>query len=94
MNTSPKLKESDYLKAWGIFWVLSTFGGMIAGLVGGAILGFVLGGLGVRMHTIKVLCGALGFLLGLPISYIIFQFTIRYFVAPKLSASANASSVA
>ena len=69
-------------------------GGLIAGLVGGAILGFILGGLGVRMHTIKVLCGVLGFLLRLPISYIIFQITIRFFVAPKLSASANASPAA
>jgi hypothetical protein len=83
--TTSKLREIDYLKAWAFFWILSTVGGFIVGLVAGAMLGFVLGGLGVQMHTIKVLCGGLGFLLGIPVSYLLFQFSIRKFLLPKLS---------
>jgi hypothetical protein len=80
-----KLKETDYLKAWAVFWILTTIGGMIVGAIGGGALGFVLGGLGVRMHTIKILCGGFGFLLGLPISYVLFQLSIRKLLLPKLS---------
>jgi len=89
--TTSKLKEIDYLKAWAFFWILSTVGGFIVGFVAGAMLGFVLGGLGVHMHTIKVLCGGLGFLLGIPVSYLLFQFSIRMFLLPKLSAAEEAA---
>jgi hypothetical protein len=85
MNTPTKLKETDYLKAWAVFWILSTVGGALVGFVAGAMLGFVLGGLGVHLHTIKILCGGLGFLLGIPLSYFLFQFSIRMFLVPKLS---------
>ena len=81
-----KLRESDYLKAWAVFWVLTTIGGLVVGAIGGAMLGFVLGGLGVRLHTIRLLCGGFGFVLGLPISYLLFQFCIRKLLLPKLSA--------
>jgi len=90
MHTTAKLREVDYLKAWAFFWVLSTLGGALAGAIGGALLGFILGGLGVHMRTIRYLCGGFGFLLGLPISYLLFQFTIRMFLVPKLSAREEA----
>jgi hypothetical protein len=80
-----KLKEIDYIKAWAVFWVLSTVGGLVVGFVAGGMLGFVLGGLGVHMRTIKILCGGLAFVLGLPVSYFLFQFSIRMFLVPKLS---------
>jgi hypothetical protein len=87
-----KLKELDYIKAWAFFWVLSTLGGALAGLVGGGLLGFILGGLGFHIRTIRFLCGGFGFLLGIPISYLIFQFSIRMFLVPKLSSEAAPNS--
>jgi hypothetical protein len=89
--TTSKLKELDYIKAWAFFWVLSTVGGLLVGFVAGGMLGFVLGGLGVHMRTIKILCGGLGFLLGIPISYFLFQFSIRMFLVPKLSPPESAA---
>jgi hypothetical protein len=83
--TTSRLKELDYLKAWACFWVLSTVGGAIVGFVAGAMLGFVLGGLGVHTRTIAIVCGGLGFVLGIPLSYVLFQFSIRMFLVPKLS---------
>jgi uncharacterized membrane protein len=83
--TTSKLKEIDYLKAWAVFWVLATIGGAIVGFVAGAMLGFVLGGLGVHTRTIAVLCGDLSFVLCIPLSYVLFQFSIRMFLIPKLS---------
>jgi hypothetical protein len=89
MNPAARLKETDCLKAWAFFWVLSTIGGAVLGAMGGGILGFILGGLGVRMHTIKLLCGAFGFLLGIPVSYLFFQLAISKFVLTKVSASSE-----
>ena len=83
--TTSKLKELDFLKAWAFFWLLSTIGGALVGFVAGGMLGFVLGGLGVHARTIAVVCGGLGFVLGIPISYLLFQFSIRIFLVPKLS---------
>jgi hypothetical protein len=89
--TTSKLKEIDYLKAWGVFWVLSTVGGAVIGFVAGAMLGFVLGGLGFQARTIAVVCGGLGFVLGIPLSYVLFRFSIRMFLIPKLSPPESAA---
>jgi hypothetical protein len=91
MITDTKLKEVDYFKAWAFFWLLSTVGGVMIGAFGGAVLGFVLGGVGVRMHTIKILCGVLGFVLGIPISYLLFQLSVRKLLLPKLSPPPNST---
>ena len=90
MITSSKIKIIDCLKAWAFFWVISTFGGMVAGAVGGGILGFFLGGFGVHMHTIRLLCGGLGFLIGIPISYLVFQLSVSTFLAPKFPSPGEA----
>ena len=89
--TTSKLKELDYLKAWAVFWVLSTVGGAIIGFVAGAMLGFIMGGLGFPTRTIALVCGGLGFLLGIPLSYLLFQFSVRMFLIPKLSSSESAA---
>jgi hypothetical protein len=89
--TTSKLKELDYLKAWAVFWVLSTVGGAVIGFVAGAMLGFVLGGLGFHTRTIAIVCGGLGFVLGIPLSYVLFQFSIRMFLIPKLSPPESAA---
>ena len=85
MTTTSQLKETDYLKAWAVFWVLSTIGGFIVGLVAGGIVGAILGAMGVSVQVIKVLCGALGFLLAIPISYLLFRFAIIKFILPKVA---------
>jgi len=90
MTTTSQLKEADYLKAWAVFWVLSTIGGFIVGLVAGGIVGALLGAMGVKVQVIRVLCGALGFLLAIPISYLLFRFAIVKFIVPKVTIQ-NAS---
>ena len=84
--TPPRLKESDYLKAWAIFWVLATLGGFVVGALGGAFLGAILGIAGIGLQTIKIACGVFGFLLSIPLSYVLFRFTVAKFIVPKASA--------
>lgn len=82
-----ELKQKDYIKAWAIFWVICTVGSMIIGAMAGMTVGFVLGGFGVKMHAIKIVCGILAFLLGIPLSFVTYQYSIRTFLLPKLPAA-------
>ena len=83
--TTPQLKESDYLKAWAFFWILATFGGFVAGFVGGVVLGAILGIAGFDLQTIKLICAVFGFLLAIPISYLLYRWSIVMFIVPKLT---------
>jgi hypothetical protein len=84
MITITQLKDPAYVKAWVFFWVLSTVAGFVTGMVGGAMLGFVLGGLGAHAPTIRFLSGGFGFLVGIPISYVVFQLSVRKVLLPNL----------
>jgi hypothetical protein len=85
------LKETDYLKAWAIFWVAATVGGIIIGAVAGFIVGFALGVLGVKLAAIKTICGGVGFLLSIPLSYVLFKYSIQNFLLPKISPPQSAT---
>jgi hypothetical protein len=82
--TTPKLKEIDYLKAWVLFFLITTIGGFIVGAVIGAIVGFILGAAGIPLKFIALTTGLMGFVLSLPISYFSFRFCVAKFVLPKV----------
>jgi len=83
-----QLKETDYIKTWVLFMVCATVGGIIVGAVVGAVVGGVLGAAGVPVRTISALCGVLGFIVGLPISYLFFRLFVSRFIVQKLTAQA------
>jgi multisubunit Na+/H+ antiporter MnhE subunit len=87
-----ELKETDYLKAWALLTICAMVGGFVVGAVVGAICGGVLGGLGVPIRAIKVVCGILGFLAGLPISYLFFRIFVSRFIVSKLIAQQPSES--
>src|SRR2546421_10582670 len=82
--TTPKLKESEYLVAWAIFFVCALVGGGVVGFILGAIAGVILAAVGVSIETIPIITGILGFLISLPISYLCFRFVVGKFVVEKL----------
>ena len=83
--TATNVKESDYLTAWAIFFVLSFIGGTVAGAVVGGVAGGILGALGASRGLITTVAGGLGFLVGLPISYFCFRFAVTKFLFPKFN---------
>jgi hypothetical protein len=85
--TSSTLKEMDYLKAWGLSALCATVGGFIMGAVIGAMLGEILSAGGVPISIIKVLCGAAGFIAGLPVSYLFFRIFVARFIVRKLTSN-------
>jgi hypothetical protein len=46
---------------------------LILGAGVGAIAGAILGAAGVGLNAIKLVCGGLGFLIGIPVSYFLFR---------------------
>jgi len=83
--TSAQLKETDYLKTWALFAVCATVGGFVAGAVLGGIGGGLLGAVGVPIKAIKIICGCLGFIAGLPVSYFCFRFFVARFIVQRLT---------
>jgi len=84
--TPTTLKETDYLKAWFILWLLATVGGFFAGAVVGGLVGAILGAVGVPVQTIKIICSVVGFLISVPLSYVVFRFVVARFIVPKIAA--------
>ncbi len=80
------VKESEYLLAWFLFWICATIGGFILGAVGGGIVGFFLGAAGVDLNTIKLICGGVGLILGIPLSYILFRAFVGAMIVKKAEA--------
>ena len=79
------MNEPPYLKAWFLFFLVATLGGAVAGGLLGGILGFALGMAGVPVQTINVIGTIAGFIIGLPISFFTFKWSVRWFILPNLA---------
>lgn len=84
-----ELKEIDYVKTWALLTICAMVGGFVVGAVVGGICGGVLGALGVSVRAIKGICGILGFLAGLPISYLFFRVFVSRFIVHKLTVQTS-----
>jgi hypothetical protein len=88
MNSSP-LKESDYFVAWIIFFVVALIGGVVAGFVGGVLVGVILADAGASREGVQIAGAIVGFILGLPVSYVCFRFIVAKFIVQKIQDTAR-----
>lgn len=75
-----------YFKAWFIFFLIATVGGFFLGAGIGAMIGFVLGLAQVDLTLIKIICGGIGFVISLPLSYFTFRWVVAEFIVKPLTA--------
>jgi hypothetical protein len=68
-----------------LFFVLATVCGALAGGVVGFVVGFILGVARVDLEQVGLICAVLGFLVGLPISYAFYRWSVRRFILPQVS---------
>ncbi|MCP3962821.1 MAG: hypothetical protein GY719_33705 [bacterium] len=79
------IAEKDYFVAWILFFLCATVAGALAGAIFGGIAGFMLGASGVTdATTLQIAGGIMGFIVGLPISYLCFRFFVGKFIVKKL----------
>lgn len=77
------VRESQYFVAWLLFWICSTIGAMLLGGAAGLVIGAVLGYQGVDLSLIQLICGAVGFLLAIPVSYLFFRLFVGMLIVKK-----------
>ena len=80
------LQEADYLVAWVLFFLCATVGSAIVGFIGGGIIGAVLGVGGAKPQAIRAAGAVVGFVLSLPVSYIVFRLIVAKFIVAKVEA--------
>jgi hypothetical protein len=81
-------QEIPYLRSWLLFFLVATVGGGIVGMILGAIIGAVLGAIGVPQIRIGMVTGVIGFLIGIPISFFTFKWSVsQVIVAPLIKAN-------
>jgi len=73
--------ENVMLKAWGVFFVLATVSGLIAGAVAGGAAGIIVVMVTGSKDSIPLYAGIAGFVASLPFSYLCFRFAVQKFLA-------------
>jgi len=79
-----QLKAKDCLGPWAIYVIVATIAGGLVGAVVGGVSGGIIAASGGSPTTIKIVAALLGFLIGLPFSFLIYWWTARRFLAPRI----------
>ena len=74
------LSFGTVLKAWIVFFLVATVGGMILGGVLGGVIGAVLGASGVPIKQLQIISFFAGLIVGIPLSFFTYWWTIKAFI--------------
>lgn len=77
-----------YFKAWIIFFLIATVGGLFLGALTGGFIGLLMGLAHMEIGLVKLVCGAAGFIIGVPVSYFTFRWVVGEFIVKDLRAAA------
>ena len=75
----------NYLKVWGIFVLTTVAGSFLGGFVMGLVVGIVFGVLGYSPEQVAGVARVFGFILGLVVSFLAFQWSVKKYIVSKLS---------
>jgi hypothetical protein len=78
------MAKLGFFKAWVMFLIVGTIGGVAAGFVAGAVLGAIMGLAGAEMESIRRGGQIIGFLAALPVSYYVYKWSIEKYVLTSL----------
>ncbi len=73
--------------AWFLFFICATIGGAVAGFIGGALIGAVLGAFGSSPEIIRAAGAIVGFIVAMPVSYIVFRLVVARLIVAKIEAA-------
>ena len=75
--------EFQYFKAWLLFFLVATLGGGIVGMIIGSFAAAFLGAAGMSLQQMTRVLQIIGFVIGIPISYVTFRAVIGKYLFPK-----------
>jgi hypothetical protein len=76
--------EFQYFKAWLVFFLVATVGGGIIGIIIGSFVAAFFGAGGMPAPQMTRILQIIGFLIGIPISYVTFRGVVGKYLWPKL----------
>jgi hypothetical protein len=79
-----ELKEFDYFKAWLIFFLVATIGGILITMVVASFVAAFMGAGGASLAQMTRVNQIIGFVIAIPISYVTFRAVVGKFLFPKL----------
>ncbi len=78
-------RQLKIFKAWLNFFLVATLLGFLAGAACGAVLGAVLGALGHDQRMIQIWATISGFVVGIPVSFVIYRWSVLKYIVPQFS---------
>jgi hypothetical protein len=76
--------EFQYFKGWLLFFLVATVGGGIIGIIIGSFLAAFLGAAGMPLPQMTRILQVVGFVIGVPVSYITFRAVVGKYLFPKI----------
>ena len=86
------MNEIPFLKAWVLFFVVALVGGFFVGMAVGFVLGVIMGASGTPLDTIKNVCGIAGFIVGMPVSFFSYKWSVTTYILPQVQESLKRSA--
>jgi hypothetical protein len=81
-------REFDYFKAWLLFFLIATVGGGIIAMIIGSFVAAFLGAGGMALPQMTRILQIIGFVIGIPISYVTFRGVVGKYLFPKIEDDA------
>jgi hypothetical protein len=85
-------RQIKFFKAWVIFFIVGAVCGGIAGFFASGILGSFLGIIGADVEIIKLACVVAGFIVGIPISFVCYRWSVKRFILPQILVESGQTS--
>ena len=83
------LKESDYVKAFLLYFVCALIAGTLGGGAVGLIFGTLWGGSSIDSPALRTLVLAASVVVAVLLNYAMFRFAVKELIVPKLSGVRN-----
>lgn len=84
-----QLKESDYFKAWFLFFLIATVLSGIFSMAVGSSVGAVLSTRGMPVRELALVLQLVALVIAMPISYLTFRAVVGKYLFPKLAEEKN-----
>ena len=77
-------KGFDYFKAWLLFFLVATVGASLAAMIIGSFTAAFMGAGGASLAQMTRVNQIIGFVIGMPVSYVTFRAIVGKYLFPKI----------